>query len=127
MALNRWGFPNEVGLITRTDQIIQKIENINVQVDSTNIENVVNNAISESTADIDAKINEAKTEIIESMPECNCGNDVANCCCVATKCDIKKAVDDIKDHIDSTVNNDDFRTLFSNVNEIYNEILKINP
>ena len=136
MALSRWGFPNDVGLITRTDQFIESLTKINV--DTTSIENtfetIINNAINGLDDDVADKVNstlgeqitEAKNEIIEAMPEgCGCGgnNDINNCCCGATKCDVQNAVTEIKEHIDKTFNGENQTQLFSNINEIYNNIL----
>lgn len=118
MALNRWGFPNEVGLITRTDQLIQSLSKVTVNIDASSVETVINDAISESDEKIIEKINESTNEIIESMPECGGCGDIS--CCVATKCDIKNAVEEIKQHIDDTVAGDEFQRLFSEVIDIYN-------
>ena len=117
MALNRWGFPKDVGLITRTDQLIQSLTRVNV--DTSSISTVINNAAS----GLDDKIEEAKNEVIEAMPDCCGGGSMPDCCCTATKCDIRQAVNEIKEHIDNTVNGEKFTKLFSNVNDIYEQII----
>lgn len=118
MALSRWGFPNDVGLITRTDQLIQSLSKVTVDIDSTSIETVINDALSDSEGKIIEKINNSTSEIIDAMPECNgCGGMD---CCAATKCDIKNAVDNIKQHIDDTVGSQNFQDLFREVSELYN-------
>lgn len=128
MALNRWGYPNDVGLITRTDQLIQSMTKINVNTTAieTSVENVINNAIDgldeNITNNVNTAINEAKNEIIEAMPDdCGCGGNIDSCC-GATKCDIRNAVTEIKEHIDNVIVEHEER-MSNNINEIYNNIL----
>ena len=118
MALNRWGFPQPVGLITRTDQIIQSLSK--VTVDTSSIESVINTAVNTTVNNIEEKIDTAKTEIIDSMPECDCSPTID--CCVATKCDIRNAVNEIKEHIDDTFNGVNQTELFTEISEIHNNL-----
>lgn len=123
MALNRWGYPNDVGLITRTDQLIQSLTK--VTIDTTSIEEVITNAVSDSDEAIINKIDESTTQIIDAMPEC-CGGCDGGCgCdgCTATMCDVKNAVREIKSHIDKTFNGENPTQMFSNINEIYNKVI----
>ena len=119
MALSRWGYPNDVGLITRTDQLIQSLKT--VTVDTTSIEHVIEGA----DQTIINKIDESTNQIINAMPEC-CGGCDGGCgCdgCTATMCDVKNAVREIKSHIDKTFNGENPTQMFSNINEIYNKVL----
>lgn len=118
MALNRWGFPQPVGLITRTDQIIQSLSK--VTVDTSSIESIVDTSVSTAVNNITEKIDNAKTEVIDSIPECECSQITD--CCIATKCDIKNAVTEIKEHIDNTFNGINQTELFTEISEIYNKL-----
>lgn len=123
MALNRWGFPNDVGLITRTDQLIKSLTK--VTVDTTSIENTITNAVGASDEAIIGKIDESTAQIIDAMPECcGCGGGCDGC--TATICDVRNAVSEIKAHIDDTFNGENQTRMFSNINEIYNKVLNEN-
>lgn len=121
MALSRWGFPNDVGLITRTDQLMQMMTKT-VVVDTTSIENVINEAIETVDDSINEKIDESTNAIIEAMPECKGGCDHEIDCCTATKCDIRQAVDEIKTHIDNAFNGETESVLFEEISDIYNKL-----
>lgn len=126
MDLNTWGYPNDVGLINKCDQMVETITNI--VIDKSVIQNAVTNAINplnERIDDVNEHIDTAKTEIMEN---CTSGGESGNdgccgCCNVATKCDLRNAVNAINSHIDEKLDSYDFEGKFGDINDQINELL----
>lgn len=126
MDLNTWGYPNDVGLINKCDQMLETITNI--VIDKTVIQNAVTEAIdplNDKFDEVNGHIDTAKEEILEncsggSDDDCCCG-----CCNVATKCDLRNAVNTINAHIDEKLESYDFDAKFENLNEQINELKEI--
>ena len=116
----RYGYKSDVGLIGRTEQIEDYLDEkfSGVSVDTELIERTIENSMDKSMVRIDrnfcntnAHIECAKNEIINNM-----GNQPCTCN-LATKEDVRNAIKEINDHTDEKFDEVDFLKQFSDLNE----------
>lgn len=100
MELNTYGYPNDVGLITKCDQMMSAITKV-IKEKETASKEVIKEAVTESIEPLDGRFDEinanienAKNEILEHEGDTGgcCG-----CCKLATKADIQRVIDEIND------------------------------
>jgi hypothetical protein len=100
MELNTYGYPNDVGLITKCDQMMSAITKV-IKEKETASKEVIKEAVTESIEPLDGRFDEinanienAKNEILEHEGDTSgcCG-----CCKLATKADIQRVIDEIND------------------------------
>lgn len=124
----RYGYDTDVGLIGRTEQLIDhidsKLDNININTDD--IKNTIKESVDDSMQTVNCNIKHvnyhienAKNEIINNI---TCGSTCT--CNLATKDDIDKAVCNINNHVDEKFNEIDFLKQFSDLNEQIKEAIK---
>lgn len=111
MELNTYGYPVDVGLITKCDQMMSAITKV-IKEKETVSKEVIKEAVTESIEPLDNKFNEVNTNIENAKNEIlENGGDSGGCCgCrkLATKADIQNAVNEIKNDINEK---------FININE----------
>lgn len=119
----RYDYNTDVGLIGRTEQFIDYIDNKldNFSINTDEIKETVKESVDESMKEINCNIKhvnyhieEAKNEIINNMSDC--GGHICDCN-IATKADINKAVCQINQHVDEKFDEIDFLKQFSDLNE----------
>lgn len=114
MELNIYGYPNDVGLITKCDQMMSAITKV-IKEKETASKEVIKEAVTESIEPLDGRFDEinanienAKNEILENEGD---SGGCCGCCKLATKADIQNAVNEIKNDINDK---------FININEYIN-------
>lgn len=125
MEYYTYGYPKEVPLISYWN----RLRNGSCDVD---IENTINNAImnvmprfENNFTQVNEHIDDAKEEILAGCD--GCGRSSVDCgCCVATKCDIGRAIEQINSHIDAKFDEVGFTEQFMNINQMVNQLLNNN-
>lgn len=101
MDLNTYGYPVDVGLVTKCEQLLSSIK---VVIDKQTIHDAVSESIeplNDRFDEVNEHIENAKDEIIENCDGCECG--CCGCCgCgkIITKTDLAEAVNTITSYMD---------------------------
>lgn len=130
-----YGFNDKVPLIDKCSQMYNYFESkfngigsVDTQLIETTIENTIDNSMNEvncKLCGINRHIEDAKQEIIEEVH--NIDIETPCMCNIATKDDIRKAVEDINTHTDEKFKEIDFEKEFGDLNQQVLEIInKIN-